>query len=115
MTIEKEKEIAKKLKEEYGEKDNSKISEVVALDKKVHRSAEIFAYTFGVLGSLVLGVGMCLAMKIIFDLVALGIVVGCLGIFMVSINYPIYKSIIKRNKAKYGKKIIALSNEILSK
>lgn len=114
MTVEREKIIAKKMKEQYGEQSQSKVNELIALDKKVHRPAEIFAYTFGIIGALILGFGMCLAMKVIFDLFALGIVIGCVGIFLVSINYPLYKSIIGRRKRRYASKILALSNEILN-
>lgn len=43
-----------------------------------------------------------------------GIIIGILGIVMVSINYPIYKRILNSRRNKYAGKIIALSDEILS-
>ena len=69
---------------------------------------------FGVIGSLVLGFGMCLAMKVIFDLFIHGVIIGILGIFMVSINYPIYKNMLNRRKNKYAKQILELSENILN-
>ena len=103
-----------KIRNTYVAYEPTKLDELKALNKRVKRPAKIFAYVFGSLGSLVLGTGMCLAMKVIFDLFALGIVIGCVGIFLVSINYPLYKSIIGRRKRKYASKILALSNEILN-
>lgn len=103
-----------KIKDSYCEKPITKLDELKSLDKKVKRPARIFAYIFGVIGSLVLGTGMCLAMKIIGDLMAVGIVVGVVGIIMLSINYPIYKQILKKRKSKYCKKILELSEEIQS-
>lgn len=102
-----------KIKSQYGENGKSKVDEIVALDKKVHRAPEITAYTVGIIGSLILGIGMCLAMKVILDLMPLGIVIGCIGILIVSANYPIYKKSLAKRKKKYASKILALSNEIL--
>lgn len=110
-----DKFIAQKLHTEYSEKTSSEVDKLRALDNKVKVPASIFAYTFGIIGALVLGTGMCLAMKVIGDLMALGIVVGVLGIAMVSVNYPIYKTILKSRKARYGKEIIALSEQIINK
>ena len=110
-----DKFIAQKLHTEYSEKKSSEVDKLCALDNNVKIPANIFAYTFGIIGALVLGTGMCLAMKVIGDLMALGIVIGVLGIAMVSVTYPIYKAILKSRKAKYSKEIIALSEQILEK
>lgn len=86
------------------------------LDRKAKNPANLFAYTFGIAMSLVLGVGMCLAMKVIGDgsaqIMIVGIVVGLLGIAGVSINYPIYKKLLRRGKEKYAYEIIQLAKEI---
>ena len=109
----KEKTIAvNKIRDSYCEKPVAKLDELKSLDKKVKRPARIFAYVFGVTGALVLGVGMCLAMKVIGNLMALGIVVGVAGIIMVSVNHLIYKQILKKRKSKYCRKILELSEEI---
>ena len=91
-----------------------KIDKLTRLDRQARRPAEIFAYTFGTLGALVLGVGMCLAMEIIGSLMPLGIVIGVIGIVMVAINYPIYKRILSQRKKKYAPEIVALSDELLN-
>ncbi|MDE6371993.1 MAG: dihydropteridine reductase [Clostridia bacterium] len=101
-----------KIRDSYCEKPVTKLDELRSLDKKVKRPAKIFAYIFGVVGALVLGTGMCLAMKVLGDLMALGIVVGVVGIVMVSVNYLIYKQILKKRKSKYCRKILELSEEI---
>ena len=80
----------------------------------VRRPAAIFAYTFVILGALVLGVGMCLAMEVIGSLMPLGIVIGVIGIVMVAVNYPIYKRILSQRKKKYAPEIVALSDELLN-
>lgn len=66
--------------------------------------------------SLVLGVGMCLTLKVIGDgsqlWFILGIVIGVIGIAGVSVNYPIYKKLIQIGKNKYGNDIIELAKQI---
>ena len=108
-------DIANKIKNSYCEKQVTKLDELKSLDKKVKRPAKVFAYILGVTGALVLGTGMCLAMNIIGNIMAVGIVVGLLGILMTAVNYPIYKQILKKRKRKYGAKIISLSEEIIEK
>lgn len=97
---------------EYSKKKDSKVVALKKLDRKAKLPAEIFAYTNGTVMSLVLGIGMCLSMKVIGDAVVLGIVIGILGIIGVSINYPIYKRILNKSKEKYAYDIINLANDI---
>ena len=104
-----------KIRASYGEKQNTKFDELKALDRRVKRPAKIFAYTFGAVSSLVLGTGMCLAMKVIGDSMALGIGVGVLGIALVSATYPFYKKILKGRKEKYSAQIMELSDGLLNK
>jgi hypothetical protein len=85
------------------------------LDKKVKRPAQIFAYVYGSLSSLVLGAGMCLAMKIIGNSMALGIGIGLVGIALTLTTYPLFKAILKKRKSKYAPKIFKLSDSLLNK
>ena len=117
--------LVQKIRTQYTEKENTQLDALKALDKKVKKPANIFAYTFGVIGSLVLGSGMSLAMNVIEpgtyfgitiseNMMLPGIIIGILGIVMVSINYSIYKRILNSRRNKYAGKIVALSEEILS-
>ena len=55
----KEKEFANKMIKDYGEEKKTKLDELKALDKKVKNPVLVFAYAFGIIASLILGVGMC--------------------------------------------------------
>ncbi len=111
----KEKKYVEKVLESYQEKEYTKLDQLKELDKKVSKPAKIFAYTFGIIGSLVLGFGMCVAMKVILEgLMVLGIIIGLIGIFMVSINYFLYQKILSSRKNKYAKEVLDLSNELLN-
>ena len=82
---------AQNLANEYAPKNNSRIVALRKLDKKAKLPANVFAYTFGVIAALVLGVGMCLAMKVIGDgsdaMMALGIVIGVVGMRQRQLSY----------------------------
>lgn len=100
----------------YEEKEITKIDELKALDKKVHRPANIFAYIFGCISALIMGTGMCLSMKVIgANLhIALGIVIGVVGIGLCVANYFIYKAVLKKRKSKYAEQILTLCDEASS-
>ena len=106
---------AESIAKEYAPKDHSKIVALRKLDKRAKRPANVFAYTFGVISSLVLGTGMCLAMQVIGSSTThmiLGIVIGSVGIIGCSVNYPIYKKILNAGKQKYAYEIVELAREI---
>lgn len=107
---------AQQLANEYTPKDTSKVIKLRKLDKKAKQGANIFAYSFGIFSALVFGIGMCLSMKIIGNgstaLTVLGIIIGIIGIALVSVNYPIYKKLLEKGKKKYAFEIVELAKEI---
>ena len=56
---------AESIAKDYAPKDNSKIIALKKLDAKAKLPATVFTYTFGIISSLVAGLGMCLAMQVI--------------------------------------------------
>ena len=111
-----DKIVAEKIASEYAPKSTSKIVALRKLDRLAKRNAEIFAYTFGIISSLVMGTGMSFAMGVIggntFTSVLVGVIIGLVGIAGVSVNYPIYKKLLNKGKNKYGSDIIRLAKEI---
>ena len=111
-----DKIIAERIASEYAQKQDRKIIALKKLDRQAKRGAEIFAYTFGIVSSLVMGTGMSFAMGVIGDgsitTMIVSIIVGLVGIFGASINYFIYKKLLERGKNKYGSDIIRLAKEI---
>lgn len=106
---------AESIAKEYAPKEDSKILALKKLDQKAKQPANIFAYTFGIISSLVAGLGMSLAMNVIGGTTAfmvLGIVIGIIGFACCGINYPIYKKILENGKKKYAFEIVQLAREI---
>ena len=103
---------AQTIAEEYAPKRSSKVVALRKLDRKAKSTANIFAYTFGIIMALVFGAGMCLAMGVIGSSVAAGIVIGVVGIAGICVNYPIYKKLLEKGKSKYAFEIMQLAGEI---
>lgn len=107
---------AEQLANEYAPKDASKVVALRKLDAKAKMPATIAVYTIGIVAALVMGMGMCLSMKVIGDgstgMFVIGVVLGILGIAVAGINYPLYKKLIARGKEKYAYEIMELAREI---
>lgn len=106
----------RRIKEKYQpeKKETNKFELLKKLDKDAEKPGTIVSLILGVIGTLVLGVGMCCTMVwnssvIIF---VSGIVVGIAGIAMVSFAYPVYKKITLKRREKIAPQIIALASEL---
>mgnify|MGYP000967892545 FL=1 len=107
---------AEQLANEYAPKDTSKVIALRKLDARAKLPATIFTYTFGIITSLITGVGMCLSMKGIGSgtttMFVLGVIIGIIGLIGMGINYPIYKKMLANSKQKYAFEIMQLAREI---
>ena len=110
-----DKIIAESIAKDYAPKESSKIVALKKLDNKAKLPATIFTYSLGIVSALVFGTGMCLAMQVIGSgLVGmlLGIVVGIVGLVGCGVNYPIYKKMLEKGKAKYAYESVELARQI---
>ena len=113
--------MAQKIRTQYMEKESTELDELRALDAKVKRPVNIFAYLFGSVSALVMGSGMSLVMTNLGEKFGLensmtpGILIGLIGMFMAIINYPVYKKLLASRKQKYAEQILKLSEKIMNK
>ena len=113
-----DKIIAESIAKDYAPKESSKLVALKKLDNKAKLPATIFTYSWGIVSALVFGTGMCLAMQVIGNGLAgmvLGIAVGIIGMIGCGVNYPIYKKMLEKGKAKYAYEIVQLAREIADK
>jgi len=119
----KEQEEIKSIRKKYAvqEKTEDKMEQLRRLDAAVTQKATSVSLVFGVIGALILGMGMSLAMTDIGKIIGLaggmamlvGILIGIVGIVLVSVAYPIYNSIIKKEREKIAPEIIRLTDELM--
>ena len=111
--------LVQKIRTQYTEKEHTQLDELKALDKKVKKPANVFAYVFGSFSAIVMGAGMSLVMTDVgamlgmTDAMVPGIVIGVVGLTLAILNYPIYKGILGSRKKKYADEIIALSDKLM--
>lgn len=107
---------AEQLANEYAPKETSKVVALRKLDARAKLPAIIFTYTFGILTALIMGVGMCLSMRVIGNgttaTFIAGIIIGIIGLVGMGINYLIYKKMLANGKQKYAFEIMQLAKEI---
>ncbi len=102
-----------KIKDKYRDKTvkETKMQQLVSLDKSVLNTANMIALILGVLGSLVLGLGMVCTM-VWTEYFTLGIVVGIIGLIICGITYPVYIKMVERKRSAIAPQIIRLAEEI---
>lgn len=119
----KEQEEIKAIRKKYAapEETEDKMAQLRRLDAGVTQKAQAVSLVFGVIGALILGMGMSLAMTDIGKMIGLaegmamlvGILIGIVGILLISVAYPIYNSIIKKEREKIAPEIIRLTDELM--
>jgi uncharacterized membrane protein YuzA (DUF378 family) len=103
------------------EKVENKMEQLRRLDGAVTQKATTVSLVFGVIGALVLGSGMSLAMTNIGEVLGLsaslamliGIPVGVLGILLISLAYPVYNRTIRKERKKVAPEILRLTDELM--
>ena len=119
----KEQAELKRIREKYTAPTESedKMARLRRLDASVTNTAQALALAFGVIGTLLLGFGMCLIMTDLAEYLGLngdvatviGIIVGILGGALASFAYPIYNVIIQKKRKKLAPEIIRLTDELM--
>ena len=111
--------IVQKIRSQYAETEHTELDALKALDAKVKRPANVFGYTYGSIGAIVMGAGMSLVMTDIGAKIGMtatmvpGIAIGVAGMGMALSTYPIYKKILASRKKKYAKQVLSLSENLM--
>ena len=107
-----QQEEIKKIREKYMPKEADKMEQLRRLDAGVTKKGTVISLAAGIAGALVLGTGMCCCM-IWTEFFVLGIIVGIIGIAMVSSAYPLYSCITKKEREKIAPEIMRLTDELM--
>jgi len=106
------------IRKKYLPKEEDKMEQLRRLHSIPTGKAQSASIAIGVLGTLILGTGMSLCMT---DLGAalghlamvIGILVGVLGLVMVALAYPIYNTVLQKERRRIAPEILRLSEELL--
>lgn len=119
----KEQQEVREIRKKYvpSEEQEDKMVQLRRLDDGVTRKATVMSLVIGIVGTLILGFGMSLAMTELSDILGmssgvamfLGIVIGVIGIILICLAYPVYNRIVKKERQRIAPEIIRLTDELM--
>lgn len=108
-----QQEEIKRIRKKYlpEEETPDKMELLRKLDKSAETPGVIISLILGIIGTLILGVGMC-CILVWTKYFASGVVIGIFGIITLSLAYPAYKKITKRRREIIAPEILRLTDEL---
>lgn len=102
----------------YLPKEEDKMEQLRKLHAMPTQKAQAISLAIGIIGALILGTGMSLCMTELGAALgrfamALGIVVGLIGMVMVAAAYPMYNRTLKTERQKIAPEIFKLTDELM--
>lgn len=106
------------IREKYLPKEEDKMAQLRKLHAIPTQKAQAASLAVGIIGSLIMGTGMSLAMTEIGAALGglamlLGIGVGIVGMVLVALAYPVYNRVLKNERQRIAPEILRLSDELL--
>lgn len=106
------------IRSKYLPKEEDKMEQLRKLHRSASRTAQAWAITLGVIGTLILGTGMSLCMTelgaALGDLATIaGILAGVGGMILVALAYPLYNRVLARQRRKLAPEVLRLTDELL--
>lgn len=108
-----EQDEIKRIREKYLPQEADKMEQLRRLDRSVTQKGTMMALVLGIIGTLLMGIGMCCAMVWQGAWFIPGIVVGVVGIAVASVAYPIYQHITRMERKKIAPEIMRLTDELM--
>ncbi len=101
----------KNIREKYIPREEDKMEQLRRLDAGVTQKGTVITLIVGVLSALVLGTGMCCCL--VWEMYLPGVLIGVMGIIGVSVTYPLYVYIVKKEREKVAPAILRLADELM--
>ena len=106
------------IRSKYVPREENKMEQLRRLDRIPYKKAQAWALTLGTIGTLMLGIGMSLAMTELAAVLSslgmpVGIAVGVGGLVLVALAYPVYNRVLKKQRERIAPEILRLTDELL--
>ena len=109
----KQQEEVKNIRKKYLPPEEDKMEQLRRLDRRATEKGTMAAILVGILGTLLLGVGMCCAMVWMGAWFVPGIIIGLVGIAVIALAYPLYARITSKERQRIAPEILRLTDELL--
>lgn len=100
------------IRKKYMPKQEDKMELLRKLDRDVTKPGTIWSIMLGVVGCLMFGGGMSCVMVAGSSFLAIGIVLGLIGIGIMAAALPVYKKITDKERERIAPQILALTEEL---
>ena len=101
------------IRKKYMPVEEDKMETLRRLDRSVVNKANMISIIVGIIGSLIMGGGMSMAIVSTDTLIIPGIIVGVFGMVVVTFAYPVYKHVLKKERERVAPEIIRLTDELM--
>jgi hypothetical protein len=106
------------IRQKYIPREEDKMEQLRRLHAVPTQKAQAAALAVGIIGTLIMGTGMSLAMTEIGAVLGslamvLGIAVGLVGMVLIALAYPLYNRVLKKQRQRIAPQILRLSDELL--
>ena len=109
------------IRKKYLPQEENKLERLRKLHNSATQKAQTWAIVLGVIGALILGTGMSLAMTELATILGIlgsyamliGIVVGLVGLTLVALAYPVYNRVLQKERRRIAPEILRLTEELL--
>ena len=109
------------IRKKYLPKEEDKMAELRRLHAIPTQKATGVSIAIGVIGALIMGTGMSLAMTDLGEILGshrelamlIGIVIGLVGMVLVALAYPAYNRVLKKQRERIAQEILRLTDELL--
>lgn len=109
----KQQEEVQNIRSKYLPKEEDKMEQLRRLDRSVTQKATMLSIAVGIIGSLLLGIGMCCTMVWVGKWFIPGIVIGVIGIAVLAAAYPLHVRTVNKEREKIAPEIIRLTDELM--
>lgn len=101
------------IRSKYLPRTEDKLEQLRRLDRSVTQKGTVAALIAGILGTLILGTGMCCVLVWQGIWFIPGIFIGFLGMAIAACAYPLYSHITQKQRQKIAPEILQLTDELL--
>ena len=96
------------IRKKYLPREETRLEELKRLDGLVQNSGVTQSLCAGIGGCLVFGLGLCLAMEVIGQMIWLGVILGLIGTVGMLAAFPVYRKFFNKAKAQHTPRILEL-------
>lgn len=106
------------IRKKYLPREEDKMEQLRKLHNSASQKAQAWAIAIGVIGTLIMGTGMSLAMTELGAALGslsmvIGILVGIVGMILVALAYPVYNRVLAKERQRIAPEILRLTDDLM--